>query len=90
MKAQEPIFDTKSIPEIVAQFERIYRTEDELDRRFVLADFFRGLTQNKKDSYQPEVVRGLKQELPNDNEEDLTDLAENILDKLSEIWGDYD
>lgn len=82
--------ESKSIPEIVAQFERIYRTEDEFDRRFVLADYLRGSTQNKKDSYQPEVVRGLKQELPDDNEEDLTDLAENILDKLSEIWGDDD
>ena len=78
------VFNNKSIPEIVAQFERIYRTEDELDRRFVLADFLRGLTQNKKDSYQPEIVRGLKKELADDD--DLTDLAETILDKLSEIW----
>jgi hypothetical protein len=84
------IFDTKSIPEIVAQLERIYRTCDESDRRHIAGDFLIGLTGAVKENSQTSSVRSFRAksaDFDEDNEEDLTDLAEDLLDKLSEIWG---
>jgi hypothetical protein len=86
-------FDPKSISEIVAQLERIYRTCDELDRRHVAGDFLTELTGKVKETSQTSSVRNFRSEssdFDEDNEEDLTDLAEALLDKLSEIWGNND
>lgn len=83
-------FDTRSIPEIVAQLERIYRTCDESDRRHVASDFLTGLTgavREISDKSQVRSFRAKSDDFDEDNEEDLTDLAEDLLDKLSEIWG---
>jgi Protein of unknown function (DUF1822) len=86
------IFDTKSIPEIVAQLERIYRTCDEFDRRHLAGDFLTGLTGVAKETSQTRSVRSFSSESfdLDEDQEDLTDLAEDLLDKLSEIWGDDD
>jgi hypothetical protein len=86
-------FDPKSISEIVAQLERIYRTCDEFDRRHVAGDFLTELTGKVKETSQTSSVRNFRSEssdFDEDNEEDLTDLAEALLDKLSEIWGNND
>mgnify|MGYP006369094735 CR=1 FL=1 len=90
-------FDTKSISEIVAQLERIYRTYDELDRRYVASDYLTGLTGVVQENSQTSSVRSSRSkrsfrsnsnDFDEDNEEDLTDLAQDLFDKLSEIWGD--
>lgn len=86
-------FDTKSISEIVAQLERIYRTSDESDRRHLAGDFLTGLTGKVKETSPTRLLRSFSSKsfaLDQDNEEDLTDLAQDLFDKLSEIWGDDD
>lgn len=84
-------FDTKSISEIVAQLERIYRTCNESDRRFIAGDYLTGLKGVAKENSQIDPVRSLRSKSsPVDkvNEEDLIDLADDLINKLSEIWGD--
>jgi len=85
------IFTTKSIPEIVAQLERIYRICDESDRRHVAGDFLTKLTSGGREISHIISVRSIRlksDDFDEENEEDLTDLAEDLLDKLSEIWGE--
>lgn len=75
----------QSYVEIVAEFERIYRTVEEDDRRYqggyILANLI-GIQETDLVA----STRGQNQQL--EESEELVELAEDLLDKLSEIWED--
>ncbi|MEG4505674.1 DUF1822 family protein [Microcoleus sp. F6_B4] len=69
---------TQSQSNIVAQFERIYRTCEEYEWRYAAGEMLAGSAAGG------EVTR----ESANSADTDLQDLAEALLEKLAEIWRD--
>ncbi len=90
IKVRERLAD-QPISEIAAQLERIYRTHDKYERRYAGGDFLASYLPTEKGL----VSRGGtsimdKGEFDDSDKSDLQDLAEELLDKLDEIWGDDD
>ena len=75
------ILQNRSIPEIVTQFERIYRTCDDFEWRYAGGEL---LEETSKESI---LTRSESSQI-DDLESDLQDLAEDLLEKLAEIWGE--
>ena len=78
----------QSLPEIIAEMERIYRTYNKYERRYAAGEFLA--------SYVPEkpgfAFRGGapvvdREESDDSQQTELQDLAEELLEKLDEIWG---
>lgn len=68
--------ETQSRSNIVAQFERIYRTREEYERRYAAGEVLAGSTAGGE----------LTRESADSADTDLQDLAEDLLEKLAEIW----
>jgi Protein of unknown function (DUF1822) len=72
--------ETSSMPEIVAQLERIYRNEPEDERPYAVKDILAGdmtMLANSRESIAQD-----------ENEFELLELAESLVEKLGEIWED--
>jgi hypothetical protein len=75
------VLNTRSIAEIIAQLEQIYGNEPEDERAYAVKDVFTG----------EGIYAGSDRELGEDVEEgdreiELLELAEELLEKLGEIW----
>jgi hypothetical protein len=70
--------ETQSQSNIVAQFERIYRTCEEYEWRYAAGEMLAGSTAGGE----------FTRESANSADTDLQDLAEALLEKLAEIWRD--
>ncbi|CAD5990403.1 hypothetical protein PCC9214_05787 [Planktothrix tepida] len=76
----------RSISEIAAQLERIYRTCDKYERRYAGGDFLASFTTPQQVSQG--VAAFVDREGFNLGElEEFQDLAERLFEKLDEIWG---
>jgi hypothetical protein len=82
----QEILENKSIPEIAADFERIYRTCDRQDwwneGGKILLPSVSGVGGTDRE------LKGDSTQDISDAEVELRDLAEELLKKLAEIWGD--
>lgn len=81
-----------SISEIVVQLEKLYSTEDLDDLRFVGGDFLHECaTEREVVTFTTRGVVSHVREKKDSNfdleEEDFQDLAEDLFEKLDEIWG---
>ncbi len=72
------VLEVRSLSEIVAQFERIYRTCEEYEWRYAGGDVLAG---------SGALREGVREEVEDAGGE-LEDLAESLLEKLREIWGE--
>jgi hypothetical protein len=82
------------LPEIVTELERIYRTYDKFDRRYAGGEFLASYAPTKP-TKQGFAFRGGtpvvdREEFDDSQQTDLQDLAEELLEKLDEIWGSDD
>jgi Protein of unknown function (DUF1822) len=79
----------QSLPEIVTEMERIYRTYNKYERRYAGGEFLASYAPAKPGfafrSGPPIVDR---EEFDDSQQTELQDLAEELLDKLDEIWGE--
>lgn len=81
--------NAESFSEISAQLERIYRTYDKDEWRFAGGDFLANYMTNEKGvSWKgtPSIID--REEFNESQQSELQDLAEELLEKLAEIWGD--
>lgn len=81
-----------SIPEIVVQLDKIYRTEDESGLRYAGGDFLYECVTEKQvvslgDKEVSLVREESREESDFDEQEEYQDLAENLFDKLADVWG---
>lgn len=72
------VLDNKPLSEIVAQFELLYRTGDEFEWRYAGGEIL---------AVDTRAVGATREAIQPDDSE-LQDLAEMLLEKLAEIWGD--
>ena len=72
------VLETQLMSEIVAQFERIYRTCEEYEWRYAGGEVLAG----------SDAGGGFDREEVGDAGGELEDLAESLLEKLGEIWGE--
>ncbi|MEH1791418.1 DUF1822 family protein [Nostoc sp.] len=72
------VLDNKPLSEIVAQFELLYRTGDEFEWRYAGGEIL---------AVDTRAVGATREAIQPDDSE-LQDLAEMLLEKLVEIWGD--
>ncbi len=81
----------QSLPEIIAEMERIYRTYNKYERRYAGGEFLASYVPAKPGfafrSGPPVVDR---EEFDDSQQTELQDLAEELLEKLDEIWGGDD
>lgn len=71
------VLDNKPLSEIVAKFELLYRTGDEFERRYAGGEILAGDT----------LAVGATREITQQDDSELQDLAEMLLEKLAQIWG---
>jgi len=71
------VLDNKPLTEIVAQFELLYRTGDEFEWRYAGGEILAGDT----------LAVGATREITQQDDSELQDLAEMLLEKLAQIWG---
>lgn len=72
------LLEMRSRSEIVAQLERIYRTREEYEWRSAGGEVLAG----------SDAGGGFDREEIDDGDGELEDLAESLLEKLAEIWGE--
>ncbi|MGL5061814.1 MAG: DUF1822 family protein [Microcoleus sp.] len=92
IKVRERLAD-QPISEIAAQLERIYRTYNKFDRRYAGGEFLANYVPPKSQpgfAFRggPPVVD--REEFDDSQQIELQDLAEELLEKLDEIWGAND
>lgn len=83
-------FNNEPLAEIVTQLERIYRTSDKCDRRHEYHDFlanYLNLPAGKSMAFRGDKTIADRENLDDSQTNDLQDLAEELLEKLDEIWG---
>ncbi|OCR02162.1 hypothetical protein BCD67_00015, partial [Oscillatoriales cyanobacterium USR001] len=77
------------LSEIITQLERIYRTYKKYDRRYVGGEFLASyLSTTKGVAFRGGTSVEDREEFDNSQQRELQDLAEELLEKLDEIWGD--
>ncbi len=80
--------NTESFSEIVAQIERIVRTCKPYNWRYAGGDFLANYVNPEQGiAFRSAPSRSERDESNRSPNSDLQDLAEKLLDKLSEIWG---
>lgn len=80
--------NTESFSEIVAQIERIVRTCKPYNWRYAGGDFLANYVNPEQGiAFRSPASRSERDESNRSPNSDLQDLAEKLLDKLSEIWG---
>jgi Protein of unknown function (DUF1822) len=88
IKVKKRLVD-QSISEIVAQFDRIYRTYNKYDRRYAGGEFLASYLPTVRDvAFRGGIPVVDKEDADDLQQTELQDLAEELLDKLDEIWGD--
>lgn len=80
----------QSLSEIITEIERIYRTYDKFDRRYAGGEFLANYVPPKSDpgfAFRggPPVVD--REDFDDSQQIELQNLAEELLEKLEEIWG---
>ncbi len=79
----------QSISEIITQLERIYRTYNKYERRYAGGEFLASyLPTTKGVSFRGVTPVADREEFDDSQQTELQDLAEELLDKLDEIWGE--
>ena len=79
----------QSISEIITQLERIYRTYNKYERRYAGGEFLASyLPTTKGVSFRGSIPVADREEFDDSQQTELQDLAEELLEKLDEIWGD--
>lgn len=79
----------QSISEIITQLERIYRTYNKYERRYAGGEFLASyLPTTKGVSFRGSTPVANREEFDDSQQTELQDLAEELLDKLDEIWGE--
>ncbi|MEK0185840.1 DUF1822 family protein [Microcoleus anatoxicus] len=79
----------QSISEIITQLERIYRTYNKYERRYAGGEFLASyLPTTKGVSFRGVTPVADREEFDDSQQRELQDLAEELLEKLDEIWGD--
>jgi hypothetical protein len=77
------------LSEIVTQLERIYRTYNKYDRRYAGGEFLANYLPTVRDvAFRGGIPVVDKEDADDLQQTELQDLAEELLDKLDEIWGD--
>ena len=77
------------LSEIITQLERIYRTYNKYDRRYACREFLASYLPTAKGvSFRGSTPVADREEFDNSQQRELQDLAEELLEKLDEIWGD--
>jgi hypothetical protein len=80
--------NTESFSEIVAQIERIVRTCKPYNWRYAGGDFLANYVNAEPGiAFRSPAYRSERDESNRSQNSDLQDLAEDLLEKLSEIWG---
>jgi Protein of unknown function (DUF1822) len=85
LKVKERLTD-EPFPEIVTQLERIYRTYNKYERRYAGGEFLASYLTLGGVDFRGGVVAA-KEDFDESQQTALQDLAEELLDKLDEIWG---
>ncbi|WP_341735341.1 DUF1822 family protein [Microcoleus sp. CAWBG640] len=81
----------QSISEIITQLERIYRTYNKYERRYAGGEFLASyLPTTKGVSFRGSTPVADREEFDDSQQTELQDLAEELLEKLDEIWGGDD
>lgn len=79
----------QSISEIITQLERIYRTYNKYERRYAGGEFLASyLPTTKGVAFRGSIPVADREEFDDSQQAELQDLAEELLEKLDEIWGD--
>jgi hypothetical protein len=90
IKVRERLED-QSIFEIAAQLERIYRTYNKYERRYAGGEFLASYLPTVKDvAFRGDKSVVDREEFDKLQQTELRNLAEELLEKLDEIWGDDD
>jgi len=80
--------NTESFSEIVAQIERIVRTCKPYNWRYAGGDFLANYVNSEQGiAFRSPASRSERDESNRSQNSDLQELAEDLLEKLSEIWG---
>jgi Protein of unknown function (DUF1822) len=88
VKVRERLTD-EPLPEILTQLERIYRTYNQYDRRYAGGEFLASYLPTVRDvAFRGGIPVVDKEDADDLQQTELQDLAEELLDKLDEIWGD--
>ncbi len=81
----------QSLPEIIAEMERIYRTYNKYERRYAGGEFLASYVPAKPDiAFRGSAPIVDREESDDSQQTELQDLAEELLEKLDEIWGGDD
>ncbi|XZN94252.1 MAG: DUF1822 family protein [Microcoleus sp.] len=81
----------QSLPEIVTEMERIYRTYNKYERRYAGGDFLASYVPAKPGlAFRGGAPVVDREESDDSQQTELQDLAEELLEKLDEIWGGDD
>ncbi len=87
IKVKKRLVD-QSISEIVAQFDRIYRTYNKYDHRYAGGEFLASYLPTVRDvAFRGGIPVVDKEDADDLQQTELQDLAEELLEKLDEIWG---
>ncbi len=76
----------ESFSEIVTQLERIYRTYKKYERRYAGGEFLASYLTVGGLAFRGDTVAA-KEDFDESQQNELQDLAEELLDKLAELWG---
>ena len=81
----------QSLPEIIAEMERIYRTYNKYERRYAGGEFLASYVPTKPSfAFRGGASVVDREEFDDSQQTELQDLAEELLEKLDEIWGGDD
>jgi len=88
VKVRERLTD-EPLAEIITQLERIYRTYNKYERRYAGGEFLASyLPTTKGVAFRGSTPVTDREEFDDSQQTELQDLAEELLEKLDEIWGD--
>jgi len=88
VKVRERLTD-EPLAEIITQLERIYRTYNKYERRYAGGEFLASyLPTTKGVAFRGSIPVADREEFDDSQQTELQDLAEELLEKLDEIWGD--
>ncbi|MEZ2228927.1 MAG: DUF1822 family protein [Microcoleus sp.] len=88
VKVKQRLTD-EPLAEIITQLERIYRTYNKYERRYAGGEFLASyLPTTKGVAFRGSTPVADREEFDDSQETELQDLAEELLDRLDEIWGE--
>lgn len=88
VKVKQRLTD-EPLSEIITQLERIYRTYNKYERRYAGGEFLASYLPTVKGvAFRGSTPVADREEFDDSQQKELQDLAEELLEKLDEIWGD--